>query len=182
MSDQQHKWYIVQTASNCEKRVRQSIIDNADRKNLSEMFADVIVPAVEFSKIRRGKEVKMDRKIMPGYVLVKMILNPTTWQLVKSIQQVNNFLGDSDKPSPVPEREVENILNQIKIHQDKTEVFQHYEIGETVKIIDGPFDTFNAVVDEVDEAKSRLRVSVSIFGRPTPIDLNFTQVQKIDRF
>ena len=181
MSDQNHKWYIVHTASNSEKKVKKAIIDNAERKNLSEMFEDIVVPVVEFSKLRRGKEVKVDKKIMPGYVLIKMILTDESLQLVRVIQQVTGFLGGGDRPSAISEAEVENILNQIKLTEKSSQEAKHYELGESVLIIDGPFDTFNGVVEEVDDAKERLKVSVSIFGRSTPIDLNFSQVQKINK-
>ena len=181
MSDQKHKWYIVHTASNSEKKVKKSILDNAERKNLSEMFEDIVVPVVEFLKTRRGKEVKADKKIMPGYVLIKMILTDDSFQLVKSIQQVSGFLGSGDRPTPISEAEVENILNQIKLTEESSQNAKHYEVGEAVNIIDGPFGTFNGVVEEVDDARERLKVSVSIFGRSTPIDLNFSQVQKINK-
>jgi transcriptional antiterminator NusG len=181
MSDQKHKWYIVHTASNSEKKVKQSILENAERKNLSDIFEDIVVPVVEFLKIRRGKEVKADKKIMPGYVLIKMILTDDSFQLVKSIQQVSGFLGSGDKPMAISEAEVENILNQIRLTEESSQNAKHYEVGETVNIIDGPFSTFNGVVEEVDDARERLKVSVSIFGRSTPIDLNFSQVQKINK-
>lgn len=181
MSDQKHKWYIVHTASNSEKKVKKSILENAERKNLSEMFEDIVVPVVEFAKLRRGKEVMVDKKIMPGYVLIKMIMTDDSVQLVKSIQQVSGFLGGGDMPTSISEAEVENILNQIKLTEQSSKDAKHYEVGESVHIIDGPFATFNGVVEDVDDSKERLKVSVSIFGRSTPIDLNFSQVQKINK-
>jgi transcriptional antiterminator NusG len=181
MSDKKHEWYIVHTSSNSEKKVKKSILENSERKVLSEMFEDIVVPVVEFVKIRRGKEVKADKKIMPGYVLIKMILTDDSFQLVINIQQVSGFLGVGDKPKPISEAEVENILNQIKMTEESSQNAKHYEVGEAVNIIDGPFVTFNGVVEGVDEAKGRLKVSVSIFGRSTPIDLNFSQVQKINK-
>jgi transcriptional antiterminator NusG len=181
MSEQQYKWYIVHTSSGAEKRVKQTILESATKKNLSDMFAEIVIPSVEVSKLRRGKEVKLDKKIMPGYVLIKMILTEDSWQLVKSVQQVTNFLGDGSKPSVVPEHEVANILQQAQLQAQDVVSVNSYEIGETVQIIDGPFESFSGVVDEVDMQKSRLKVSVSIFGRSTPIDLNFSQVQKSAR-
>jgi transcriptional antiterminator NusG len=181
MLDEQYKWYIVHTSSGTEKRVKQTILENSAKKNLSEMFSEIIIPSVEVSKIQRGKEVKSDKKIIPGYVLIKMVLNEDSWQLVKSVQQVSNFLGDGSKPMAVPESEITNILNQVKLKAQDAQDIKNYEIGEVVQIIDGPFESFNGVVDDVDNQKSRLKVSVSIFGRSTPIDLNFSQVQKSSR-
>jgi len=178
MSEQQYKWYIVHTSSGTEKRVKQSILENAAKKNLSEKFLEIVIPAVEVSRLQRGKEIKVDKKIIPGYVLMQMILNDETWQLVKGIPQVTNFLGDASKPSPVPDHEVTNVLNQIKLKAKDADNIKNYEIGEVVEIIDGPFESFSGVVDDVDVQKLRLKVSVSIFGRSTPIDLNFSQVQK----
>ena len=170
------KWYIVHTTSNGEKRAKQSILENFEKKNLSNLLGDIIIPSVEISRMKRGKDVIHEKKIMPGYIIIKMILNDQSWQLVKSVPQVPNFLGD---PSPISENEVENILNQIKIQKQNSTSNDNYEIGEKVNIIEGPFDTFNGVIDEIEVNKSKLRVSVSIFGRLTPIDLNFSQVRKI---
>lgn len=178
MSDQQFKWYIIHTTSNCEKKVKQTISENFEKKNLSCLLNEIIVPSVEVSKVRRGKDVKLEKKIMPGYVLIKMVLTDESWQLVKSIPQVTNFLGG---PSSISDIEVENIINQIKIHQENSQNQDFFEVGETINITDGPFDTFNGIIDLVDIGKSRLKVSVSIFGRLTPIDLNFSQVRKINR-
>ena len=178
MSENEHKWYIIHTSSNTEKRVKQAIIDTAAKKNISHMFSSIEIPSIESSKISRGKEVKVEKKIMPGYILIKMLMNEDSWQLVKSIQQVSHFLGDQSKPSAVPESQVENILNQQLVEQNSA---QSYQVGDSVLIKEGPFETFNGLVDEVDTSKSRLKVSVSIFGRSTPIDLNFSQVQKSSR-
>jgi transcriptional antiterminator NusG len=180
MSEQQYRWYIVHTSSGAEKRVRQSILENAAKKDLSDKFLEIVIPAVEVSKMQRGKEVKVDKKIIPGYVLIQMILNDETWHLVKDIPQVTNFLGGSSKPYPVPDHEVTNVLNQIKLKAKDAHDIKNYEIGQVVEIIDGPFESFSGVIDDVDVEKLRLKVSVSIFGRATPIDLNFSQVQKSD--
>lgn len=177
-SQQEHKWYIIHTSSNSEKRVKQAILDSAAKKSISHLFAEIEIPAVGSSKLQRGKEVKVEKKIMPGYILIKMVMNEDTWQLVKAIPQVSHFLGSGSKPSVVPEEQVQHILDQQNVEQSALDV---YEIGDVVLIKEGPFETFNGVVDEVDNAKSRLRVSVSIFGRSTPIELNFSQVQKNSR-
>jgi transcriptional antiterminator NusG len=181
MFDNQYKWYIVHTSASAEKKVKKAILENSEKKNLTEMFAEIVVPSLEVSKMRRGKEVVVDKKIIPGYVLIKMILDENSWQLVKSIPQVTNFLGDGVKPLPVPESEVMHILDQLKLKSQDSIDAKSYDVGEVVQIIDGPFDSFSGVVDEVDYAKGRLKVSVSIFGRSTPIDLNFAQVQKSSR-
>lgn len=178
MSNQPFKWYIIHTTSNCENKVKQIIVENFEKRKLSHLLDEVVVPSIEISKTRRGKDVKLEKKIMPGYVLIKMVLNDDSWQLVKSIAQVTNFLGG---PSSISDIEVENIMNQIKVHHENSRNQEFFDVGETVNITDGPFETFNGIIDFIDTSKLKLRVSVSIFGRLTPIDLNFSQVRKIGR-
>lgn len=173
-----HQWYIVHTMSGSEKRIKQMIFDQAARKNMSELFEDVVVPVVEMPEVKRGKEVKVEKKFMPGYILIKMEMTDEAWHLVKSIPRVTGFLGNGAKPRPVPEAEVQVIFSQLESKTQDASVVNTYVVGESVTVIDGPFESFTGVVEDVDPAKSRLRVSVSIFGRATPIDLDFTQIKK----
>lgn len=173
-----YQWYIVHTMSGSEKRIKQMIFDQAARKNMSDLFEDVIVPVVEMPEIKRGKEVKTEKKFMPGYILIKMEMTDEAWHLVKSIPRVTGFLGNGAKPRAVPESEVRVIFNQLESKTQDALVVSTYVVGESVTVIDGPFESFTGVVEDVDQGKSRLRVSVSIFGRATPIDLDFTQIRK----
>lgn len=173
-----HQWYIVHTMSGSEKRIKQMIFDQAARKNMSELFEDVVVPVVEMPEIKRGKEVKVEKKFMPGYILIKMEMTDEAWHLVKSIPRITGFLGNGAKPRPVPESEVQVIFSQLESKTQNASVVSTYAVGESVTVIDGPFESFTGVVEDVDPSKSRLRVSVSIFGRATPIDLDFTQIKK----
>ena len=169
------KWYIFHTTSNGENRAKRGIIENFTKKNLSSLFGDIIVPVVEVSQVKRGRDVKHEKKLMPGYILIKMVLNDDSLLVIKSVPQVTSFLG------PASDKEVENISNQIKIHEKTSHDRDVYRIGETVSIIDGAFETCNGVIDMIDLNKSKLRVSVSIFGRLTPVDVSFSQVRKIDK-
>ncbi len=154
------------------------IFDQAARKGMSAAFEDVVVPVVEVPEVKRGKEVKAEKKFMPGYILIKMEMSDEAWHLVKSIPRVTGFLGNGAKPKAVPEHEVNVIFSQLESKAGDMGSSLVFNVGEKVTVIDGPFETFAGVVEDVDYEKSRLRVSVSIFGRATPIDLDFTQIKK----
>ncbi len=175
------RWYIVHAHSGFEKKVAQSIKEQAVQKGLTDKIEDVVVPIEEVTEIRRGKKVATERKFFPGYVLVKMVLTDPTWHMVKNTAKVTGFLGGGKggKPVPITEKEAEAIFAQVRdgVGPSKSNIV--FEVGENVKITDGPFDTFTGVVESVDEEKQRVKVSVSIFGRPTPVDLEYKQVEKV---
>lgn len=175
------RWYIVHAYSGFEKKVAQSIREQAAQKGISHLIEEVVVPVEEVVEIRRGKKVAAERKFFPGYVMVKMELNDETWHMVKNTPKVTGFLGGGGKGRPVPitEKEAEVIFAQVRdgIEHPKSQI--SFEIGENVKIIDGPFESFVGLVEQVDDEKSRVKVSVSIFGRSTPVDLEYSQVEKV---
>lgn len=171
-------WYIIHTLSGSEKKVKQAIIEQAERKNLASSFEEILVPSVEVPEIKKGKQVNTEKKFLPGYILIKMNLTDEAWHLVKSVPKVSGFLGSGSKPSPVPEREVQTIMDQVNENPSLVATKKLYEVGETIKVIDGPFESFSGVIEEVDVEKMKLKVSVSIFGRSTPIDLSFNQVER----
>lgn len=173
-------WYIIQVASGTEKRVKDSILELAQKKGLEASFEDIKIPSVEYEGLKRGKKVTLEKKIMPGYIFIRMHMNEKTWGLVKSIPKVSNFLGNGRMPSPVSEAEMNKMLNYLNnqsSHVASSEA--SYEIGHQVRVVDGPFESFSGMVEEVDLEKGRLRVAVTIFGRATPIDLAFNQVEKV---
>ncbi len=172
------QWYVIHTASGSEKRVKQMILDQVAKKNMSEFFEDIVVPVIEVPEVKRGKQVKAEKKFMPGYILIKMTMTDDSWHLVKSVTKVTGFLGGKSSPTPLSEAEVQNIFNKLESESKDAEISKLYEIGETVIVTDGPFETFTGVVEEIYHDKNRLRVSISIFGKATPIELNFTQVRK----
>lgn len=172
------RWYIVNTLSGYEHKVCQLIKDHAAKKGVENLFEEIVVPVENVTELKKGKKVLSEKKIFPGYILVKMELNDLSWNLVKNIPRVSGFLGGSGRPVPIPEKEVMNVLKQVEEGSVVKEVEISFEVGETIKINDGPFQTFTGVVDDVDNSKKRLKVSVSIFGRPTPVELEFTQVEK----
>ena len=173
------KWYVVNVYSGFEKKVSQHIAEQAEKLSLTEMFEQVLVPSEEVVEIRKGnKKVSTEKNFFPGYVLVKMILNDSTWHLVRDIPKVSGFLGANGKPSPISEKEVNRIMRQV---QDSIEKPKHnvvYEVGEQVRVCDGPFTSFSGFVEEIEQERARLKVSVMIFGRPTPVELEFGQVEK----
>lgn len=175
------RWYIVHAHSGFEKKVAQSIKEQAVQNEITHLIEDVVVPVEEVTEMRRGKKVSAERKFFPGYVMVKMDLTDASWHMVKNTAKVTGFLGGGGKgrPVPIPDREAEAIFAQVRegIEHPKSQI--NFEIGENVKIIEGPFDSFVGQVEEVDDEKSRVKVSVSIFGRATPVDLEFTQVEKV---
>ena len=172
------RWYVVNVYSGFEKKVVQSIREQAEKKGLSDRFEELLVPSEEVVEIRRGAKVNTEKNYFPGYVLIKMELSDETWHLVRDIPRVSGFLGAQGKPSPISEAEVGRILRQV---QDSIEKPRHtitFEVGEQVRVCDGPFTSFSGMVEDVDVEKGRLKVSVMIFGRPTPVELEFSQVEK----
>jgi transcriptional antiterminator NusG len=175
---QDFKWYVVNVYSGFEKKVVQSIYEYAERKGLRDRFDDILVPTEEVVELRRGSKVNTERNYFPGYVLVKMILTDETWHLVREIPRVSGFLGAKGKPAPISQTEVNRILKQVQESVEKPRHTASFDVGEAVRIGDGPFTSFTGIVEEVDSEKGRLKVSVTIFGRPTPVDLEFGQVEK----
>lgn len=173
------QWYIVNTFSGFEKKVAQTIKEQAASKGLDHFFEEVTVPVEEVVEVRKGQKVNAERKFFPGYVLVKMEMNDDSWHLVKSVPRVTGFLGGKGLPQPISESEVERIFQQIEEGVQNPKHAVSFEAGESVKITDGPFESFVGVVEEVDNEKSRLKVAVTIFGRSTPVELEFGQVEAI---
>ncbi len=173
------KWYVVQAYSGYEQKVMQTIKDRVDRSGFKEQFGKILVPTEEVVEMRDGKKRKSDRKFFPGYVLVQMDMNEATWHLIKESPKVLGFIGGtSDKPAPISDAEADTILQRVEEGVDKPRPKVLFEAGEVVRVTDGPFTDFSGMVEEVNYEKSRLRVSVLIFGRSTPVELEFTQVEK----
>lgn len=173
------RWYVIQSFSGFENHVAHALREHIKLKNMDSMFGDVLVPTEEVVEMRFGQRRKSERKFFPGYVLVQMIMNNSSWHLVKSVPKVMGFVGgSSDKPSPIGDAEVDSIIHRLQEIGDKPRPKTLFEPGELIRVSDGPFSDFNAVVEEVDYEKNRLKVSVSIFGRSTPLDLDFSQVEK----
>lgn len=173
------RWYVVHVYSGFEKKVVQSITEQIEAKDMGDLFEAVLVPTEEVVEMRRGSKVKSDRKFFPGYVLVKMEMTDETWHLVKNAPKVTGFLGARGRPSPISEAEATRIMMQVKEGVERPKPSVTFEIGEQVRVSDGPFTSFNGLVEDVDEEKARLKVSVSIFGRATPVDLEYSQVEKL---
>jgi transcriptional antiterminator NusG len=173
------RWYIVHAYSNFEKKVAESIEEKAKQKGLSHLFEKILVPTEKVVEVRRGRKVDAERKFFPGYVLVRANLTDEAYHLIKNTPKVTGFLGTDNKPMPITETEAQHILQQVQEGIDRPKPSISFEIGEQVRVSDGPFASFNGTVEEVDDARSRLKVAVSIFGRATPVELEFTQVEKL---
>jgi transcription termination/antitermination protein NusG len=173
------RWYIVHAYSNFERKVADAIKERAKQQALTDKFEQVLVPMEEVTEVRRGKKVSSERKFFPGYVLVKMELTDRTYHLIKDTPKVTGFLGADNKPMPITEDEAMRILHQVQEGVERPKPTISFEIGENVKVSDGPFASFTGVVEEVDEERARLKVAVSIFGRATPVELEFSQVEKV---
>jgi len=173
------RWYIVHAYSNFEKKVAESIKEQAAQNGLEDLFDQVLVPTEEVVEMRRGRKVSSERRFFPGYVLVRMEMTDQAFHLIKETPKVTGFLGSDNKPMPITNAEADRILNQVQEGVDRPKPTIQFEIGEQVKVSDGPFASFNGLVEEVDEERARLKVAVSIFGRATPVELEYEQVEKI---
>ena len=174
-----HNWYVIHVYSGLEKKVAASIKEQAEAKGMGDQILDVLVPIEEVVEMRRGSKVNSERKFFPGYVLVKMALTDEVYHLIKNTPKVTGFLGSDNKPMPITEAEANRILHQVQEGIERPKPSVSFEVGEQVRVSDGPFASFNGTVEEVDEARSRVKVAVSIFGRATPVELEFGQVEKL---
>lgn len=172
------KWYIVQAYSNFEKRVKETLERDAAEKGLDHLFEEILVPTETVVEVRKGRKMESERKFFPGYVLVKVDLTDEAYHLVKNTPKVTGFLGSALRPMPVSEKEVERIVGQIQEGVDSPRPMITFDIGEVVKVVDGPFQSFNGSVESVDEENARLKVLINIFGQGTPVELNYAQVEK----
>jgi transcriptional antiterminator NusG len=173
------RWYVLHVYSGFEKKISQQIKEQAELKGLADQIGDIIVPTEEVTEVRRAQKVNTERKFFPGYVLIHMDMSDDAWHLVKDVPKVTGFLGNKHKPSPISDAEAERIMKQQQEGTETRRPAVIFEIGEQVRVADGPFTSFNGVVEEVDEDKARVKVMVSIFGRPTPVDLEYAQVEKL---
>lgn len=174
------RWYVVQTQSNYEKRVQTLIREQVLLQNKADLIEEVMIPVEQVMEVKKGVKSTAERKFFPGYVLIKCIMTDDVWHLIKATPHITTFIGAErgSKPLPISEREAQNILRQMEEGVDKPRNLVSFQVGEEVRVTEGPFNSFNGVVEEVDEEKERLKVSVSIFGRATPIELEYTQVEK----
>ncbi len=173
------RWYVVHVYSGFEKKIAQQVKEQAAQKGLADLVDEVLVPSEDVVEVRRGQKINTERKFFPGYVLVKMELTDDTWHLIKDTPKVTGFLGTKTRPSPIPESEAERMLKQSAEGVERSRPAVLFEVGEQVRVADGPFTSFNGTVEEIDEEKGRVKVSVSIFGRSTPVELEYAQVEKV---
>lgn len=173
------RWYIVQAYTNFEKKVAEAIQEAAAQQGLEECFEEIVVPTETVVEVRRNKKINVDRKFLPGYILVKMDMNDAAYHIIKNTPRVTGFLGSDNKPMPISEKEALTMISHGQVSDEKPRSTITYEVGETIRVSDGAFASFSGLVEEVDEEQSRLKVSVSIFGRQTPVELDFTQVEKV---
>ena len=172
------KWYVLHVYSGFEKKVKQSIEEQAKQAGMDDKILQVLVPSEDVVEVRRGSKVHSERKFFPGYVLIEMDMTDQAWHLVQNTPKVSGFLGSKDRPTPISEAEAQRIMNQVQEGVDRPKPSVVYEVGDNVRVVDGPFTSFNGMVEEVDEERSRLKVAVSIFGRSTPVELEYAQVEK----
>lgn len=173
------RWYVVSVYSGFEDKVVDAIRDQAERKGLALFFEDILVPKEDVLEMKRGVKVNVERNFFPGYILIKMVLTDETWHLVRQTPRISGFVGAKGKPLPMSQAEVDRIMGQVKESLEKPQNLVTFDIGEQVRVCEGPFASFSGLVEEVDIEKNRLKVSVSIFGRATPVDLEFGQVEKV---
>ena len=173
------RWYIVHAYSNFEKKVAEDIENKAKQKGLSADIEQIVVPTEKVVEVRRGRKVDAERKFFPGYVLVKMALTDDAYHLIKNTPKVTGFLGSDNRPMPISEAEANRIIHQVQEGVERPKPSVSFEVGEQVRVSDGPFASFNGLVEEVDEVRARLKVAVSIFGRATPVELEYGQVEKL---
>ncbi len=173
------RWYIVHAYSNFEKKVAESIREQAAQRGLSDLIGDILVPTEKIVEVRRGRRVDSERKFFPGYVLVKMAMTDQAYHLIKNTPKVTGFLGQDNKPQAIPEAEAMRIAQQVQEGVDRPTMSITFDVGEQVRVADGPFASFNGIVEDVDKARQRLKVAVSIFGRATPVELEYGQVEKL---
>jgi transcriptional antiterminator NusG len=171
-------WYVVQVYSGFEDRVATQLHERIERAAVADQFGEIMVPREEVVELKKGQKVQSQRKFFPGYILVEMEMNDDTWHIVKDTPQVSGFLGSGGKPRPMPASEVEALRRQIEEGVERPKPKVMFDVGDAVRVLDGPFASFNGVVEEVLEDKGKLKVSVSIFGRPTPVELDYVQVEK----
>jgi transcriptional antiterminator NusG len=173
------RWYVVHVYSGFEKKIAQQVKEQAAQKGLADLVDEVLVPAEDVVEVRRGQKINAERKFFPGYVLVKMEMTDQTWHLIKDTPKVTGFLGTKLRPSPITDAEADRIIKQSAEGVERARPAILFEIGEQIRVADGPFTSFNGTVEEVDEEKGRVKVSVSIFGRSTPVELEYSQVEKV---
>nr|WP_321482760.1 transcription termination/antitermination protein NusG [uncultured Cohaesibacter sp.] len=179
MTTKPKRWYIVHAYSNFEKKVAEDIRQKADQTGLADLFDEILVPTEKFVEVRRGRKIESERKFFPGYVLVKMAMTDDAYHLIKNTPKVTGFLGADNKPMPISNAEAERLMSQVEEGVQKPMPTISFEVGEQVRVSDGPFASFNGLVEEVDEERARLKVTVSIFGRATPVELEYNQVEKL---
>ncbi len=173
------RWYVVNVHAGSEKKAAESIKEQAVLKKMEDKILDILVPTEEVVEVKKGAKVSTERKFFPGYILIKMVMTDDAWHLVKNNSKVTNFLGSRNKPYPITEAEAQRIITQMQEGVERPREVVDYEVGEQIRVCDGPFASFIGLVEEVDLEKSRLKVSVSIFGRSTPVELEFSQVEKV---
>ena len=174
----EQRWYIIHTYSGFEKKVAQAIREQAER-SMPDLFEKILVPTEEVVEMRRGQKISSERKFFPGYVMIKMVMTNESWHLVKNTTKVTGFLGTAGEPTPISQAEADRILRQVQEGVERPKPLITFTIGEMVRVADGPFSSFNGMVEEIDEDKARVKVSVSIFGRATPVELEYSQVEKL---
>ena len=173
------KWYILHTIAGSENRIKQMIQDKVSKRNMSDLIEQVVVPVIDVQGLKKGKTVNVEKKVMPGYIFIKMVMTDDTWHLIKGIPKISSFLGNR-KPQPLSEKEVNDVFNNLERKKVNSKTAQMYSVGETVMVIDGLFDNFNGVIEDINIPNSTVTISVSIFGKSTPLELSFNQIKKVN--